>query len=264
MTPAGQPTNENLEARHFAELRREPAMDSARAKTGWRRDMFEPLAQLDQVAMTPKAYFDDIKIDASHRVLVPPTSDSLAGRLGLIAGALIASGLTWLMITTLPSPFAPTPVDRPVSLASSADVPDSRKGDYLKIPNAIIRKPDQAVRHEMSVGVALPTPSQRQTSTETQRQATGYATKMPRDAMSIKARVRKTVKLAPAPETRPTTIEGWKLRDVTNGTAVLEGPSGTWRVVRGDTVPGLGRVDSIFQWGNRLMVATSKGLVSTP
>jgi hypothetical protein len=72
------------------------------------------------------------------------------------------------------------------------------------------------------------------------------------------------VQLSPVPETRPATIEGWTLRDVTNGTAVLEGPNGTWRAARGDTVPGLGRVDSIFKWGNRLMVATSKGLISTP
>lgn len=72
------------------------------------------------------------------------------------------------------------------------------------------------------------------------------------------------VKLAPVPETRPTTIEGWTLREVTNGTAVLEGPNGTWRVTRGDTVPGVGRIESIFRWGNRLMVATSSGLISTP
>ena len=72
------------------------------------------------------------------------------------------------------------------------------------------------------------------------------------------------VKLAPVPETRPTTIEGWTLREVTNGTAVLEGPNGTWRVTRGDTVPGVGRIEFIFRWGNRLMVATSSGLISTP
>jgi hypothetical protein len=72
------------------------------------------------------------------------------------------------------------------------------------------------------------------------------------------------VKLAPVPETRPTTIEGWTLREVTNGTAVLEGPNGTWRVTRGDTVPGVGRIESIFRRGNRLMVATSSGLISTP
>ena len=54
------------------------------------------------------------------------------------------------------------------------------------------------------------------------------------------------------------------LRDVTNGTAVLEGPDGIRRVARGDTIPGVGRVESIFRWGNRLIVATSKGLISTP
>jgi len=29
------------------------------------------------------------------------------------------------------------------------------------------------------------------------------------------------------------------LREVTNGTAALEGPNGIWRVKRGDTVPGV-------------------------
>jgi hypothetical protein len=71
-------------------------------------------------------------------------------------------------------------------------------------------------------------------------------------------------RLAPVPETRPTTIDGWVLREVVNGTAVLEGPDGIRRVKRGDTVPGVGRVVAIFGWGNRLIVATSSGLISTP
>jgi hypothetical protein len=71
-------------------------------------------------------------------------------------------------------------------------------------------------------------------------------------------------KPTPVPETRPTTIEGWMLREVINGTAVLEGPNGIWRVKRGDTVPGVGRVESIVLWGKRWIVATSSGLISTP
>jgi hypothetical protein len=71
-------------------------------------------------------------------------------------------------------------------------------------------------------------------------------------------------KLSPVPETRPTTIPGWMLREVVNGTAVLQGPNGILRVTRGDTVPGVGRVDSIVRWGNRWIVATSRGLISTP
>jgi len=71
-------------------------------------------------------------------------------------------------------------------------------------------------------------------------------------------------KLIPWPETKPTTIAGWTLRGITNGTAVLEGPHGTWRAMQGDTVPGVGRVESMVRWGGRLIVATSSGLISTP
>lgn len=65
------------------------------------------------------------------------------------------------------------------------------------------------------------------------------------------------------PETRPTTIEGWTIRDVVGGTVILEGPGGVWRATQGETVPGMGRIDSIVRWGSRWIVATTKGLIST-
>jgi hypothetical protein len=68
----------------------------------------------------------------------------------------------------------------------------------------------------------------------------------------------------PVPETRLTTIEGWMLREVDNGAAVLEGPNGILTARRGDTVPGVGRVESIVRWGERWIVATTRGLISTP
>jgi hypothetical protein len=70
--------------------------------------------------------------------------------------------------------------------------------------------------------------------------------------------------IMPAPETRPTTIEGWAVLDVRGGTAVLEGPDGVRMATRGDTVPGIGRIDSIVRWGNRWIVATASGLIATP
>ena len=53
------------------------------------------------------------------------------------------------------------------------------------------------------------------------------------------------------------------LSEVNGGTAVLEGPNGIWKATRGDTVPGVGKIDSIVRWGNRWIVATSRGLIST-
>jgi hypothetical protein len=53
------------------------------------------------------------------------------------------------------------------------------------------------------------------------------------------------------------------VRNVANGIATLEAPEGTWKVARGDAVPVLGKVDSVVLWGNRWIVATSKGLITT-
>jgi hypothetical protein len=70
-------------------------------------------------------------------------------------------------------------------------------------------------------------------------------------------------RLTPTPDTRPMTIEGWTVRQVSGGTAVLEGPGGVFTATLGDTVPGVGRIDSIVLWGGRWIVATTKGLITT-
>ena len=70
--------------------------------------------------------------------------------------------------------------------------------------------------------------------------------------------------VVPAPETRPTTIEGWTVVDVRDGKAVLQGPDGIRTATPGDTVPGVGRIDSIVRWGSRWIVATANGLIATP
>ena len=66
-------------------------------------------------------------------------------------------------------------------------------------------------------------------------------------------------KLTPMGEATPKTIEAWTLHEVTNGTAVLQGPVGTLRVTLGDTVAGLGKVTAIVRWGKGWVVATSAG-----
>jgi hypothetical protein len=57
------------------------------------------------------------------------------------------------------------------------------------------------------------------------------------------------------------TVEGWVLRDVANGGALIEGRQGMYEVYAGDPVPGLGRVDAIRRQDGRWVVVTSKGLV---
>jgi hypothetical protein len=57
------------------------------------------------------------------------------------------------------------------------------------------------------------------------------------------------------------TVEGWVLRDVANGGALIEGRQGMYEVYAGDPVPGLGKVDAIRRQDGRWVVVTSKGLV---
>lgn len=112
-------------------------------------------------------------------------------------------------------------------------------------PASILVKPAVAspgVAHERAVSSSIASPAV--------QDLTGSVTS--RDAM------------VPAPETRPTTIEGWTVLDVRGGTAVLGGPDGVRMAARGDTVPGVGRIDSIVRWGNRWVVATDSGLIATP
>jgi hypothetical protein len=261
MSPSGQPINDDLKVRKFADLqaRREPEMNKIGARAGWDGD-------------GSSGWIDpshDIKIDESQRVFVVPTSDGPGARAALIAAALItASGLTWLVISALPSPLASTSVGRSDGgRNSSAQIPVSNKGDRLPVSNTFVRDAVSATSRETAVAVA---PLEAKPSTDTRRRADSIR-KFLKDAehrlTSIRGNTRilqAPVKLVPVPETRPTTIEGWTLREIVNGTAVLEGPNGTWHVTRGDTVPGVGKIVSIFRWGNRPMVATSEGLISAP
>ena len=57
------------------------------------------------------------------------------------------------------------------------------------------------------------------------------------------------------------TLDGWVLRDVTNGAALIQGRRGMFEVYAGDPIPGLGRVDAIRRQDGRWVVVTGKGLI---
>jgi len=68
--------------------------------------------------------------------------------------------------------------------------------------------------------------------------------------------------MSPKPEAaRLPTVEGWILRDVANGSALIESRGGMYEVYAGDPLPGLGRVDAIRRQDGRWVVVTSKGLI---
>ncbi len=76
-----------------------------------------------------------------------------------------------------------------------------------------------------------------------------------------------TASLAPGPA-RPAGVygtpilDGWVLRDLFNGGALIQSPrNGVLEVIPGDNVPGLGRIDAIRRQDGRWVVVTSRGLI---
>jgi hypothetical protein len=68
----------------------------------------------------------------------------------------------------------------------------------------------------------------------------------------------------PQPVGIPTRLEGWVLRDVRHGTAVLEGRAGVIEVEQGDIIPGVGRIEAIRKQDGRWVVVTTKGSIAAP
>jgi hypothetical protein len=71
---------------------------------------------------------------------------------------------------------------------------------------------------------------------------------------------------APKPEQKPdaksTTIEGWVLREVYDGTALIEGRNQRLHeVTPGQSLPGIGKVEAIEKRGRSWVVVTNRGII---
>ncbi len=63
---------------------------------------------------------------------------------------------------------------------------------------------------------------------------------------------------------QPPFVEGWVVRDVYRGVAIIQGRRlGMIEVESGDVVPGVGRIESIRKLDGRWVVVTSKGLITS-
>ena len=253
---------EQQEVRFDVQARGEPAGNNASAKVG---SLYE------------------MKIDESHRVLNPPASGrgGYTFYLALIVGLLATTcGVAWFCLYESALPPGLTSLSgfignrnlNPKVISSgleqssnfpAARAPDTQKSDPVQIHDTMVRDIARNAPAEAPQNPNVSSATRTSVSTAPLSASKDSAVASRSTGATVKE-VRTPTKLTPTPETRPTTISGWTLREVVNGMAVIEGPNGVWKVTPGQTVPGVGRVDSIVRWGNRLIVATSRGLISTP
>jgi hypothetical protein len=62
-------------------------------------------------------------------------------------------------------------------------------------------------------------------------------------------------------QSKPAIVEGWVLRDIYRGRALVESRSGLYEVRPGGNLPGIGKVETITQQNGRWVVVTPKGLI---
>jgi len=208
--------------------------------------------------------------------ITPPVRDGLAAAMpsaaapwlhpALVTGALVvALGVGWLGGASPSFFFASAAAPAPQANSSGC------AREPGKDPACASAKADRERAPSAPIPVKLATPGAApQRPREPARPAQQASAAVNKDVSTTNAisagsteRSKILPRPAPAPETRPTTIEGWTIREVVGGTVVLDGPTVAFRAAQGDSVPGIGRIESVVRWGNRWIVATTRGLIST-
>jgi hypothetical protein len=200
----------------------------------------------------PLAWLPDIRIDDPQRAANAVTSPHARDTGALLVAVLGALTIGWIVGFLSQAPGAKEPIVVTGSAAGPQAAPNA--------PDAGRTAPASSMhRHRPGATKAAAQPQSGARTSAVAQQAA-----RPSDITSSIGRRPNLPDPVPFPETKPTTIDGWIVRDVSGGTAILEGPDGIWRATRGSTVPRVGTVESIVRWGNRWIVVTSSGLISTP
>jgi hypothetical protein len=200
-------------------------------------------------------------------------SIAIAAAIGVMGGALGASGLLWSSAPTEVAEAAPMPtiVDESrtlhgtlaqlrtelAGLKTSIDAgAKGTSGQLAKLAERIERAERAQAEPTTKITKAIESLErlEKRVDALTAREATG----------SVSAPQQNAAVNTPQQQQSPTTvIPGWIVRDVYRGTAIVQGRGfGMMEVEAGDTIPGIGRVESIRRQNGHWVVVTSRGLIT--
>lgn len=201
----------------------------------------------------PLAWIPDIRINEPQRIANAVSSPHAQDTSALLVAVLGALTIGWIVGFLSQAPSA----KNPITVAGSAAGPQAAPS----VPDAGRTAPAPSVHRHRPGNTKAAAQPQGGARTSAMAQQAARPSEIVTSSIGRRPNLPDPV---PFPETKPTTIDGWIVRDVSGGTAILEGPDGVWRATRGSTVPRVGTVESIVRWGNRWIVVTSSGLISTP
>lgn len=179
------------------------------------------------------------------RLALLAASIVFAGAFGAMAGAL---GIT--LIDRPATAAQPDAIDLTLVQGTMANLRAELSAIKSSVENSNQNVNDQLAKFTERLEKRAPTPAQ------SSAQAPG---RTPADTTgSIRPQA-----LATPSAPRPRVIEGWALRRVSRGVAIIQGHEGAIEVAAGDIVPGIGRIESIRRLDGRWVVLTHAGMITS-
>jgi hypothetical protein len=195
----------------------------------------------------------------------------IAAAIGVMVGALGASGLLW--------PSAPGEVAEAAPMPTIVDESRALHGTLAQLRTDLAGLKTSIDAGAKGTSGQLAKLAERiERAERAQSEPTTKITKAIESLERLEKRVdaltaREATGSVPAPQQNaavntpppaPTTvIPGWIVRDVYRGTAIVQGRGfGMMEVEAGDTIPGIGRVESIRRQNGHWVVVTSRGLIT--
>jgi hypothetical protein len=206
----------------------------------------------------------------------PAAATVVAVLLGAAIGSGATAGLLYLNATPAAAPAAPTTftaalgrIDRELASLKSS-VEGSAKQANTQIAK-IADRMDRAEKSQVDAGAKLARTTESLDRLD-HRLAANAAPAAAGDATgsippgTLLSTGERTAALAdpkrPGGSAQTAILEGWVLRDVFNGMAMIQTPrNGILEVIPGDVLPGLGRIEGVRRQDGRWVVVTSRGLI---
>jgi len=227
-----------------------------------------PLEELAAVAAPARPIADEPR---SNRFAMLAASVAFAGALGAMAGALGTS------VFARPQPAAAETPMAEVDLTAVRDTIASLRTELGAIKSSVdssnrnanaqfakfTERLERIDRAQAAPAAQLKQAMEAIERLEKRAQATGQTTGsiQPQQA----AAVTPATATAAAEPARARVIDGWTVRHVSRGVAVIQGRRiGAIEVEAGDIVPGVGRIESIRRQDGRWVVLTSNGMITSP
>ncbi|MEK9284471.1 MULTISPECIES: hypothetical protein [unclassified Bradyrhizobium] len=235
----------------------------------WEREDFAPHVKADE----PRETGGKRRLSAMAAIV------ALAACVGAISGALATAGVMHFAATPAPAPAQVQVADTSalessvaridadlVALKASVEHTSKTGVSQFNRTNDRLDKLEKAQAEPMAKLAKLSEAVDKLRATPPAAPAQAAAAPAKDITGSIASTQVATAAAAPAaaPKVevgRLPTVEGWVLRHVANGGALIEGRGGLYEVYAGDPVPGVGRVDAIRRQDGRWVVVTSKGLI---